>query len=46
VASGVFLYVGTHNLLPVMDVRKSGRSRLLILLAGAGIAVVTEMMGG
>lgn len=46
VASGVFLYVATHNLLPVMDVRKGGRTRLLVLLLGAGIAAVTEMIGG
>jgi zinc transporter ZupT len=46
VAAGVFLYLASHNLLPVMDLRAGGRYRLLILLGGAAIAAVTQLVGG
>lgn len=46
VAAGVFMYVASHNLLPVVDLRKDRGRCLLTLLAGAAVALLTHVLGG
>ncbi|MEW5854948.1 MAG: ZIP family metal transporter [Myxococcota bacterium] len=46
VAAGVFIYVATHNLLPVVDLKKDKALRLFTLLGGAAVAAITHVVGG
>ncbi|MBI5498121.1 MAG: ZIP family metal transporter [Deltaproteobacteria bacterium] len=46
VAAGVFLYVASHNLLPLMDRRRGAGRRLVVLLVGVAFAAGTEIIGG
>jgi zinc and cadmium transporter len=46
VAAGVFLYLATHNLLPLVDLEKHRGKRLLGLAAGVAVAGATRALGG
>ena len=45
VAAGVFLYVASHNLLPVMDLGVDNLPRVLAVFAGAGLVFLGHVLG-
>jgi zinc and cadmium transporter len=44
IAAGVFLYVASHNLLPLMDRNTGTFSRVVVLLSGTGLALLTKLL--
>jgi zinc and cadmium transporter len=46
IAAGVFLYVASHNLLPLVDRHQGNVRRVALILAGAAVPLTTKLAGG